>query len=204
MVMRLDRAAYGQIFTAEGPVAVFAQGVGAFLQVIGISAEHGTTFAALAISAFVLTTLDTATRLARYAFQELFIIEGVAVPPFLARDRYVATFVTVACAAGLSFSGHWRALWPIFGSANQMLAALALLAVSLWLAKEGKRTGFLRVPMVMMFVVTLAAFGVLAWNDVTMGTSVLAVIAAVLGALTVVLFVNAMRVLRVQQPEEQR
>jgi carbon starvation protein len=96
-------------------VAVFSDGVGGFLSLAGIDASHGSEFVALAVSAFVLTTLDTATRLARFAFQEVFAPKEVKKPSVLNTNRYIGTSVTVAVAAILAFSGSWKAIWPIFG-----------------------------------------------------------------------------------------
>jgi carbon starvation protein len=186
-VTLLSRADYGSMVVQEGPVAVFSSGIGVLIGALGIDRVHGTTFAALAVSAFVLTTLDTSTRLARFAVQEFFDHH-----PF-ARNRIAATVITVGAAAVLAFSGKWKAIWPLFGSANQLLAALALLAVSLWLKARGRKRTFVRIPMIIMFVITVSALCVIVWMNVMNGTIALAIIAAALLVLTAVLLVKALR-----------
>jgi len=143
------------------PIKIFAEGVGGFMAKLGIAASVGVTFAALALSAFALTSLDTATRLGRFAFQEFFRSEKSSSLQSFLTNRYVATFFTVLPGGILAFSGSYKAIWPIFGSANQMLAALALLAGSVWLANKGQKNGFLRYPMYFMFAVTLSALVIL-------------------------------------------
>jgi carbon starvation protein len=148
------------------PIKIFAEGVGGFMAKLGIPASVGVTFAALALSAFALTSLDTATRLGRFAFQEFFRSEKSSPLQSLLTNRYVATFFTVLPGGVLAFSGSYKAIWPIFGSANQMLAALALLAGSVWLANKGQKNGFLRYPMYFMFAVTLSALIILVYQKI--------------------------------------
>lgn len=152
------QADYLAEMAAGGPIAVFSNGIGRFMAEIGIPQQAGVTFAALAISAFALTSLDTATRLARFLFQEFF--EGdEGETTFLSRNRYVATGVTITAAMALTFSGRQSELWPLFGASNQLLASVALLAVTVWLMKIRKQTWFVRYPMFFMFAVTLTALG---------------------------------------------
>lgn len=191
-VMHLTRDEYARTLAAEGPVALFSRGVGVFLSKAGIDAAHGTRFAALAVSAFALTTLDTATRLARFAFQEFFTPREGKEPSILNRNRYVGTAATVAVAGALAYSGHWKLIWPIFGSANQLLAALALLAVSLWLRRRmGRTSRALTIPMVLMFIITLSALGILVWKDFSAGSYTLAGIGTALFVLAAVLVAEA-------------
>jgi len=162
----LLRGQYQHVLAKEGPIVLFSKGVGSFIHSLGIPTKVGITFAALAVSAFALTSLDTATRLARFAFQEFFepVRSGPAAPggaggkaTILTTNRFIATTVTVFCAGILAITGQWRAIWPIFGSANQLMAALALLSVSVWLARVGRSNLFALLPMVFMFAVTLSA-----------------------------------------------
>ena len=121
----------------------------------GIPFEIGKTFVALAVSAFALTSLDTATRLGRFIFQEYFEDpEKEKQSPLT--NMYVSTTITVALGAVLAVAG-WSKIWPIFGSANQLLAALALMAVALWLKKYKKSFSMLTIPMIFMLIVTLTA-----------------------------------------------
>ncbi len=168
----LTRDAYG---TFINPVALFSDGVGTFLSHIGIEKATGTTFAALAVSAFALTSLDTATRLCRFTFQEYFSPKKGEKATILNTNRYIGTAFTVFVGGSLAFSGQWRLLWPLFGSANQLLAALALLAVTVWLASKGIKYGFTMLPMIFMFAVTLTALVFLLWKYITDGQILMAV-----------------------------
>jgi len=149
----------------KGPVAAFSLGVARFLNVIpflNISVESGQSFAALAVSAFALTSLDTATRLARFMFQEFFEMTDNSENKSLIQNRFVATGITVGIGAALTFSGQTMSIWPVFGSANQLLAALSLLALTAWVAYLKKGIKFVMIPMLFMFAVTLTSLGMLA------------------------------------------
>lgn len=148
-----------------GPIGTFAAGIGYFMSFWGISESVAVTFTALTASAFLLTTLDSATRLMRYAVQE--ISENRAPQAF--QNSHVATITGLIGAAALALTGTWEQVWPLFGSANQMLGALALLAVAVWLKKTGARNFYVVIPMVFMFVVTVAALGVLMYNNFVAG-----------------------------------
>src|SRR5690606_29336967 len=132
-VIIIGRDEYGTRLMAEGPVSLFAGGLGGMIASVGLPSELAVTFVALTVSAFALTTFDTCTRLARFTVQEYF--EGHTHKPakVLVGNRHAATLLVVALSALLLSSGEFATLWPIFGSANQLLAALALLAVSVWL-----------------------------------------------------------------------
>jgi len=141
------------------PVHVFSVGVSGFLSALGIPRDFGVGFAGLAVSAFALTSLDTATRLGRFTLQELAMKPGTPTSRqnLVARNRFVATAVTVVVGGLLILSGRTMSLWKIFGSANQLLAALAMMAVTVWLGTIRKKTVFTLVPMVAMYVVTVCA-----------------------------------------------
>jgi carbon starvation protein len=177
------------------PIAIFSHGLGTMMTHLGINYNTGKTFASLAVSAFALTSLDTATRLARFAMQEFFTKKGVGEnqQPFMAKNRYVVTFVSVSFAALLVFSGQGLKIWPIFGSANQLLAALALLSVSVWLSRKGQRALFVKIPMVIMFIITLSALGVMVYHNILNNNYMLAAIALALFILAVFLAVEARR-----------
>jgi len=193
-VATLAATQFNEYYSAGQYVAAFAAGVGAFIAaipILNISAEVGTTFAALAVSAFALTSLDTCCRLSRYLFQEFF--EGYEQPVMrtLSANRYIGTAFTVLCGAVLVFSGSAGALWPVFGSANQLLAALALLAASVWLAKRGLDNWFVRYPMIFMFTVTLTALITLGYNNYIARNYLLTLIAGILFILAITLAVQA-------------
>ncbi len=195
-VIMLTPRGYTEALATEGPVALFSMGIGSLLEKFGLNMRVGTDFAALAVSAFVLTTMDTATRLCRFAFQEFFAPPEGRRPSVLNTNRFVGTGITVAAAAVLALSGQWKLIWPIFGSANQMLAALALLAVSLWLRHRGMKAGFLRLPMFLMFAITLAALGVIVYENMMIENYALAAVGAALFILAVTLIVDAMKSLK--------
>ena len=146
------------------PTAVFAGGLSQMLACIpGLSGVQGIAYALLilAVSAFCLTSLDTATRLARYMFQELWIPTGQNQHNLtgwraVLGNAYVATIITVVIGVGLGMTGY-TIIWPLFGAANQLLAVLALLAVAAWLGNAGKNNKMFYIPMVFMLAVTLTS-----------------------------------------------
>lgn len=138
-----------------GAIAAFGEGYGALTR--WLFGDYGTTFAVMALNFFILTTLDTATRLGRYLLEELL---GW-------RNRFAATFVVVALAAALALTGQWRALWPAFGASNQLVGALALLVVSVWLLQNGRPRLPTLIPGLLMLVTTLAALGWQTWGALT-------------------------------------
>ncbi|WP_100402914.1 carbon starvation CstA family protein [Bacillus sp. FJAT-42315] len=171
-----------------GPIGTFSAGVGFFMSHWGIPEVTATTFTALTASAFLMTTLDSATRLGKYAVQEFAESRSV-----MFTNNHVATIVVVVGAGALALSGTWSAVWPLFGSANQMLGAIALLAVSVWLIKTGVKAWFIIVPMIFMFVVTLAALIVLMQKNFTSGNYLLASASFALFVLCIVLVIEAWR-----------
>lgn len=195
----LTRAEYSHFMSQKGggPVALFAHGVGGFMSKLGLPLETAVPFAALTVSAFALTTLDTGTRLARISVQEFFSSkeEGNSKTKWLT-NRFVATFISVAAGGGLALSGHWKAIWPLFGSANQLLAALALLAVSVWLQNKNIANWFVRYPMYFMYVMTTCALLLLAWKNLNTGHYFLAVCALLLLGVSISMAIQAIRALK--------
>ena len=187
---------YSELMGPEGggPIAVFSAGIGSFVSHLGISEKAGVTFAALAISAFALTTLDTATRLGRFMFQEFF--EGMGKQTLLAGNRYIGTLATIALAMALTFTGTRAALWPLFGSANQLLASLTLLAITMWLAKLGKKNNFVKYPMYFMFCVTLTALCFMVHKNFLARNIPLLILSIVLLGVAVTLVIKASQSLR--------
>jgi carbon starvation protein len=158
--VKLAKPEYLQMLKAKGPIDVFAHGIGSCLTAIHIPHKLGHTFATLAVSAFALTTLDTGTRLCRFCLQELFTFKkktGEVEKRKTSIDRYSATLICVILGGALALSGEWKTMWPVFGSANQLLAAVALLAISMWLYHTGRNIWYTVIPMIFMFVVTLSA-----------------------------------------------
>ncbi|MDD5807200.1 MAG: carbon starvation protein A [Eggerthellales bacterium] len=147
------------------PTQVFAGGIAAMLGTVlpGIGGDSGSlaySLLILAVSAFCLTSLDTATRLGRYMFQEL-LSEGEeertdGKQSKVLVNTYVATAITVVLGVALGMTGY-TIIWPLFGAANQLLAVLALLAVAAWLANAGKNNKMFYIPMVFMLAATLSS-----------------------------------------------
>jgi len=186
------------ILTTKGPVPAFSLGVARFISTIpffNFSIESAQTFTALAVSAFALTSLDTATRLARFMFQEYFEDKQKDKKPSLITNRYVSTAITVAFGAALTFSGQTMSIWPVFGSANQLLAALALLALTVWIANLKKGFLFVMIPMLFMFAVTLTALGMLVYQNFITTNYTLSLISVLLFSLAVLLGIKAYSVL---------
>jgi len=137
----------------KAPGAVYGQGLGRFLAVV-IGEDNlvfATTFGAMAFSTFVFDTLDVCTRLGRYILQELLGWKG--------RAGAVATtalmcFVPLALVM-VSSSGSYRMFWTLFGTSNQLLAGLSLIAVSVWLKNSGKRYWYTFWPALFVLTITL-------------------------------------------------
>ena len=181
-----------------GPTNVFAEGVGTFMEKFGIPFEVGKTFVALAVSAFALTSLDTATRLGRFIFQEFFE-DPTKEKQSPLTNMYVSTTITVILGAVLAVGGY-SVIWPIFGSANQLLSALALMAVALWLKKQKKSYSMLVIPMVFMLIVTLTALVLLANSNIASGNYILVGFAVALFILAIVLAVQGYKALFKKDP----
>jgi len=166
----------GLTFSVEAlrsdPVGLFSAGIGRFFNTLGIPLQYGTMLGLLALSTFLLTTLDTCTRLARYVLQEFFGWDNAE-----ARVRWTATILTLVLPAIMAFMSYttpagqvipvWRAIWPVFGATNQLLAGLALLAVTVWLKRTGRTWQFAGIPMVFMVGMTLTATVMLALSGST-------------------------------------
>ena len=175
------------------PLTVYGTGISRFAAVIGIPEKLGFSFGLLALSTFILTTLDTATRLGRYIFEEFFQLRpGPA--------RYGATLATLALPALFALvnlkdaSGRplpaWKAIWPVFGATNQLLAGLTFVVLAVWLRRTARKTGFIWGPLAFMTAATLYALVLLIQQY---GLSLIGVIAVVLLALAVLLIVEAVR-----------
>jgi carbon starvation protein len=186
----ISKGELSNLLANGGPVNVFSNGVGNFMASFGIPIGVGISFAALAVSAFAMTSLDTSTRLGRFVFQEFFEDFTEKDSNFSFTNRYIATGITVVLAGALAFKG-WDAVWPLFGSANQLLAALSLMAIAVWLANTGKNNKMITIPMVFMFAVTLTALVLLVINNIAGGQPVLVIFAVLLFILAIILLMEA-------------
>lgn len=195
-VIILSRTEYLDRLTVEGPVALFSTGLGGMIASLGISETFAVGFVALTVSAFALTTLDTCTRLARFTLQEYFEDMPQPAAQVMAKNRYLSTTIVVILSVLLLASGEFSRLWPIFGSANQLLAALALLTIGVWLIKKNISATFVTIPMFFMFTVTLASLGLFAWKNFQDEGYILASIASILFVLAIALIILAIRSLK--------
>ncbi|NOZ23563.1 MAG: carbon starvation protein A [Planctomycetes bacterium] len=193
----LTAQGYTEAMEQKGAILVFAEGIAASMKAIGISTPTGVSLITLAVSCFALTTLDTGTRLGRYAFQEFFESKNDKRKSILARNRYIGTAITVILSGILAEKGI-GAIWPIFGAANQLLGALGLLAVSAWLARRKRQNLFTVIPMVFMFTITLSALGLLIYHRMNSREYGLATVAAFLFLLAIVLTVSSLKHLAIR------
>ncbi|MDD4101853.1 MAG: carbon starvation protein A [Kiritimatiellae bacterium] len=174
----MTQSDYASAMKSRGAVALFADGVAGFTDKLGLPHHAGVVFISLALAAFLMTTLDTATRLARFTWQELFLPREVygsepsATPParlFFA-NRYIATAVAVFVSGWLLLGGGSKSLWPIFASSNQLLAALTLLGCLLWMIRHKRPVAVVLLPMLFMIftsgsaVVTIFLRNAKAWS----------------------------------------
>lgn len=177
----------------SNPILGFSLAAGRlFHQGLGIPVALGTVFGILLVEGFVITTLDAAVRLNRYLFEELWAIIIRKVPR-LFKHFWFNSGLAVALMWVLAYSNAFNALWPIFGTANQLLAAMALLTVSAWLLLRKRRNWFTLVPAAFMVVTTLVALGILLAGYLKQGNYILIAADLLLFALSagvVVLFLK--------------
>ena len=197
------------------PTAVFATGISKMTSTIPFLAGAENiiySLLILAVSAFCLTSLDTATRLARYMFQEFWLEPGETYKDAkgykaILTNPLVATIITVVLGVGLGLTGYAN-IWPLFGAANQLLAALGLLAIATWLGKIGKNNKMFLFPMAFMLVVTITSLcftlktnilGITAGGAGVTWCVVRTVLAALLIILAVILAADGVKTLKSQK-----
>jgi carbon starvation protein len=135
------------------PDTTYARGIGTFMHQVGIPMQFAVGFGLLAFSSFVFDTLDVCTRLGRYVLQEMTGLRGIA-------GGAVATLVTLAGPSlylALNPPGKFMTFWTIFGTSNQLLAALTLVGVSVWLWRTGRPVWFALAPAMFMVLTTSTA-----------------------------------------------
>lgn len=150
----------GAAVLSHGPDEVYARGLAHFMQVFGIPLAAGVTFGKLAFATFIYDTLDVSTRLGRYVLEEMTGLRG-RVGAVMAT---LGTLVIPAVSVFITFHGPdgaplplWKVFWPAFGASNQLLAALTLAGVTVWLKKEGRNYWVTGVPAVFMTVMSVAS-----------------------------------------------
>ena len=143
------------------PFAIFSSGVAGFLEKLGLPVQLATVFMTMCVSALALTSLDSVARIGRMSFQELFYGDTTDTSKMPAwqkvlTNKYFATVITLFCGYLLTLGGY-NNVWPLFGSANQLLAALVLIALSVFLKTTGRTGWTLYIPMFIMLAVTFTA-----------------------------------------------
>lgn len=145
----------------SNPILAFAAGAGGLLdKAFGIPPVYGTIFGILLVEGFVVTTLDTAVRLNRYLFEELWQVIFKNVPKIMKSYLFNALLCVILMYI-LAYNNAFLVIWPIFGSANQLLASLALIAVSVWLVNKKKTAWFTILPAIFMMTTTIYSLIVL-------------------------------------------
>lgn len=159
--------------TTVTPTVVFASGIAGMLSKIpGLSNTYNIAYSllVLTVSVFCLTSLDTATRLARYMFQEFWLEPGETREQATGWKKtltnpYLATAITVILGISLGLTGYAN-IWALFGAANQLLAALGLLAVAAWLGNIGRNNKMLLFPMIFMLIATVTSLALTIKNNI--------------------------------------
>ncbi|MBA4311611.1 MAG: carbon starvation protein A [Chlorobiaceae bacterium] len=145
---------------SNAPLA-FALGLGNILyQSLGLPVVYGTIWGILLLEGFLVTTIDALVRLARYLFEELWLTI-LPNPPAILKSRIFNSLLVVAGFLTLTFTNAYLKIWPIFGAANQLLAALTLIAVTAWLAQKAKKYWFTAIPAAFMVITTVTALIIL-------------------------------------------
>ena len=145
---------------AEGtPFQIFSRGVAGFISMFGISSNVATVFMTMCVSALALTSLDAVARIARMSFQELFSVDDMEHAEGWRKlfcNIYFSTILTLVCGYILTKVGYAN-IWPLFGSANQLLSALVLITLCVFLKVTGRSNKMLFPPLIIMLCVTFTA-----------------------------------------------
>ena len=173
-----------------GALGVFAEGLARFLDHVGVPHNFGVAYGSVFLTIMGLTIMQLAVRFMRVASSELL---GDKVPAF--KNVHVGTLVALILTAIFVWIIPWLTIWIAFGAANQLMAGLALLLVSLWLRSEGKKHAWSLYPSLFMLITTLAALILLAYSQfkalAAAKTSQASLAAILVGIIAVVLVVAA-------------
>jgi len=150
---------YVTLVGAGKNAGVFANGLAAFLSKIGVPTDFGLPYGSVFLTLMALTIMYLVVRFMRVASAEFL---GDTIPAL--RNTAVGTIVALALSALLIWTGFWAYIWILFGAANQLMASLALLLVSLWLMSKGKNYLWTFIPFIFMFITTIVALIGTAWK----------------------------------------
>lgn len=167
-----------------GPISAFGAGYGEVTKTVLFG--KGGLIAVLVLNSFILTTLDTSTRIARYISQELFKIN----------NRFFATFVVVFISGFLVLTGSWNKIWPVFGASNQLVAALTFIVIASWLLCRGKSLKFVFLPALFMLLTTLAALLFQIFDSIKRRDFLLVTISLALAILAILMVSDVIAVIR--------
>ncbi len=188
----LEGFVFQDVFEKGGWIKAFGTGYGrltsVFFGVGGLGALIGITM----LKTFIMTTLDTATRITRYLCNEL-LGETLGIGPM--KNKYVAV-AFVGVSSGWLALGNWKAIWPVFGAANQLVASLVLIVASVYLLMRKRNFLFTAIPAGIMLVTTIAALGYQAYDFATaeQPNRLLAVVSVILIFLAIFLVYTALAV----------
>ena len=144
---------------AGTPFQIFSRGVAGFFEKMGVPVQVATVFMTMCVSALALTTLDAVARIGKMSFQEIFSVDDMkhaALWRKVVCNPYFATIITLLCGYVLTKVGYQQ-IWPLFGSANQLLSALVLITLCVFLKVTGRKNKILFPPMIIMLCVTFTA-----------------------------------------------
>ncbi|MBR0220616.1 MAG: carbon starvation protein A [Synergistaceae bacterium] len=150
------------------PFQIFAGTLGGFFNLFGLPQNISVAIMTMCVSALAMTTIDSVARIGRMSLQELFINseDESGEPGLIAKiisNNYIATIITLALAYALCLAGYTK-IWPLFGAANQLLSALVLISLSVFLKMTGRKGWMLYLPMTFMFIVTMSALLISVYN----------------------------------------
>jgi carbon starvation protein len=200
---QLTKGQFADLYSNGGPIAIFSNGLAGLMQKLGLPFEVAASFVVLAISSFALTSLDSVARVARSILQNSAetssFFQAIKIAPVL-KNKFWATLITVIIGGAAAFT-KWQIIWPIFGCANQLIAALALIILFVWLKKTNRVYKIIVVPMVFMFIVTSVALVQLFVKSVADGGYVLSGVTLALFVLSVMFAGQSVRFIFVGKKE---
>ncbi len=198
------------------PFQIFSRGVAGFFEMFGIPVHFATVFMTMCVSALALTSLDAVARIGRMSFQELFAVDDMKNAKTWRKvlcNPYFSTIITLLCGFVLTKIGYAN-IWPLFGSANQLLSALVLITLCVFMKVTGRSNKMLFPPMIIMLCVTFTALvqrliamikaistaaavtipaGETTWGKVFLNNGLQLVIAVLLIVLGLTIVINSMK-----------
>ncbi|MFQ6015017.1 MAG: carbon starvation protein A [Anaerolineae bacterium] len=184
----------GVIKIQAGALGVYSVGMAAFLNKIGIPMDFGVALAGVFLVIMAITTMQLALRFMRVASAEWL---GDAIPAF--KNPHVGSIVAAGLSVLLVWTGFWQRIWVLFGGANQLMAGLALLLITLWMIREGKPNLWVGIPAIFLYATTCVALLLTAWKTwqaaIKPGVAAPIMIANVIAALIAVVLVVAALIL---------